>query len=1213
MSELRWARDPRTMYARQGRVLIGAVAVLLLASAWAATAASASGSSGVAQSPVSTPGGPTSLGESGAAGWSVGALLAAPTAAVAMNGPGLGVAGAVRLGAEPASAELNVLFTLHYAHPAALAALLQGLSDPASPEYHEYLTAAQFDAEFGQPASVYQEFLGYLGAFGLSSVVAYPDHVEIGFTATPGQVEQVLHTSIARFSMEGTTFFAPASSPRLPAPLAPYVLSVDGLSNFSNPMITTDLVGGGLGPHASTAVAPLDGNDPCQVFTCTTIDGYAYPEPIPNYANTEFTGEAIPGSDLQVAYNVTPLFGSVGFQGPSTGEENIATLLWTSPVDNATYMGPFCDNQSSSEYAWDFYAPDVSNYLNLTLPTGEPQPQVVSVPQAGYAYDDPAGSEGLSASCIGPIGDGSDFENTLDVDMAGSLAPGASVYQVFGGTSSLLGTVDTDFADVLSPSPAAISATGGSDTSATVRGLQNVSVISNSWAEVEVPYGGGLPYCDELNDSTWFSLLEQAQARGITVLAGSGDFAIGRPCTPAAQAYDTFGDVAVGGTTLTLVPTTLERANTSTTDEYTVCHAAGGECAGEVPWTFPCAGGQCGGTTGGISLSFPETDWEAGSSDVNGVIAGAGSGSDRASPDIAAMANNTEIQITWDNVTQTVASYATPGSDDRVIAGTSVATPVEAGVVSEIDFALAQEHQPRLGFLDPQAYQWGQDQYAGALSTPPFLDVVHGSVHEDSAHLRPAVVGYDLSTGWGPLNAASYVDLEASLPVVTFSATGLPAGSPWWVSMDGNTVSSNTSTVEFSEFNGTYNYTLGAHCYAGSPSSGEVTVAGANLTEEISFDAAACLTVTPSTASVGTTLAFAGTDFAPNAEVSVTWAGGTSCSTTTSGSGGFSCDYRLPATAAGDYAFTAADSLEDASTVSVVVLPTLSLSPTEGDWGTSITFTGAGFAENSSVSVNTTSGVGLCSTETGAVGSFSCTADLPTGTPCGPATFVATDAGSNTASATFRVLSCVRFTETGLPTGAPWTVTLDGTPQTAHVATILFTEANGEYGYSVSSTTEYGASPSSGTITVSNGPVNVSVAFTPPTFSVTFKETGLPSGLEWSVSFNGGGYQESTTTTDVFTASNGTYPFSIPDSHYSGDVYYEPTPASGHVTVNGANLQESVSFKETVICPRCLLPAPTVAPTEPAGTALPMALPLGTATAGTLAALPRPVMLMRAP
>ncbi|HTT16830.1 MAG TPA: twin-arginine translocase subunit TatB, partial [Thermoplasmata archaeon] len=64
--------------------------------------------------------------------------------------------------------------------------------------------------------------------------------------------------------------------------------------------------------------------------------------------------------------------------------------------------------------------------------------------------------------------------------------------------------------------------------------------------------------------------------------------------------------------------------------------------------------------------------------------------------------------------------------------------------------------------------------------------------------------------------------------------------------------------------------------------------------------------------------------------------------------------------------------------------------------------------------------------------------------------------------------------------------------------------------------------------------------------------------------------------------------------------------------VNGANLQESVSFKETVICPRCLLPAPTVAPTEPAGTALPMALPLGTA-AGTLAALPRPLMLMRAP
>ena len=117
----------------------------------------------------------------------------------------------------------------------------------------------------------------------------------------------------------------------------------------------------------------------------------------------------------------------------------------------------------------------------------------------------------------------------------------------------------------------------------------------------------------------------------------------------------------------------------------------------------------------------------------------------------------------------------------------------------------------------------------------------------------------------------------------------------------------------------------------------------------------------------------------------------------------------------------------------------------------------------------------------------------------------------------------VKFTESGLPSGTPWTVTLQGTPQSQTTPSIVFQEANGSYSYSIStSDNRYSPSPASGMVTVDGGAVKTDVTFSESFYSVTFTESGLPPGTQWMVTLNGTP-QASTTNSIAFSEPNGLY------------------------------------------------------------------------------------------
>ncbi|MEM3192039.1 MAG: hypothetical protein QW292_08120, partial [Candidatus Parvarchaeota archaeon] len=93
----------------------------------------------------------------------------------------------------------------------------------------------------------------------------------------------------------------------------------------------------------------------------------------------------------------------------------------------------------------------------------------------------------------------------------------------------------------------------------------------------------------------------------------------------------------------------------------------------------------------------------------------------------------------------------------------------------------------------------------------------------------------------------------------------------------------------------------------------------------------------------------------------------------------------------------------------------------------------------------------------------------------------------------------------------------------------------------------------------SGSPVSVSVTFTQVKYSVTFSETGLPSGSTWYVNITNGPDSGAITGSSYsFSLTNGTYSYTI----VTTDKTYEPSPSSGSFILSGTSVSESVTFSE---------------------------------------------------
>jgi hypothetical protein len=153
----------------------------------------------------------------------------------------------------------------------------------------------------------------------------------------------------------------------------------------------------------------------------------------------------------------------------------------------------------------------------------------------------------------------------------------------------------------------------------------------------------------------------------------------------------------------------------------------------------------------------------------------------------------------------------------------------------------------------------------------------------------------------------------------------------------------------------------------------------------------------------------------------------------------------------------------------------------------------------------------------------------------------------------------VTFTESGLPAGTNWAVTLGGAMEASSTTSLVFSEIDGTYAYSIGVVGGWyqGTLPYSGWITVNGAAVTMeTMRFVPQPYNVTFIESGLPAGVSWWVNLTNGQKFGSLTQSLSFTEPNGTYRYAVA----TGLVGWGPSPTSGSFNVSGTPVSESIAF-----------------------------------------------------
>src|SRR5271154_5121789 len=114
----------------------------------------------------------------------------------------------------------------------ALERLLDQLEDPASPNYHHWLTAQEFGDRFGAAAGDIDTISAWLRAQGFRVNHVYPNAMLIDFSGNAGSIHRAFHTQIHSLSVNGKSHFANMSDPSIPAALAPAVEGIVSLNDF---------------------------------------------------------------------------------------------------------------------------------------------------------------------------------------------------------------------------------------------------------------------------------------------------------------------------------------------------------------------------------------------------------------------------------------------------------------------------------------------------------------------------------------------------------------------------------------------------------------------------------------------------------------------------------------------------------------------------------------------------------------------------------------------------------------------------------------------------------------------------------------------------------------------------------------------------------------------------------------------------------------------
>jgi uncharacterized membrane protein len=152
-----------------------------------------------------------------------------------------------------ATKRLNLAIGLPLRNQAQLETLISQISDPSSPNYHHYLTAKQFAAQFGPTEADYQSMVDFAQQHGLTVTRTKASRMVLDVSGQVPDVENTFHVKMMVYQHPTRgQFYAPDREPSIDSDVN--VVHVSGLSDFQPPQpmdIVTQPISAAVQPDAT--------------------------------------------------------------------------------------------------------------------------------------------------------------------------------------------------------------------------------------------------------------------------------------------------------------------------------------------------------------------------------------------------------------------------------------------------------------------------------------------------------------------------------------------------------------------------------------------------------------------------------------------------------------------------------------------------------------------------------------------------------------------------------------------------------------------------------------------------------------------------------------------------------------------------------------------------------------------------------------------------
>jgi len=577
------------------------------------------------------------------------------------------VKSATLIGAAPGNQSVTIAVHMSLQNSAGLKTLVAEVSSPSNRQYGRYLTSEDFGKRFAPAAAEVNAVKALLEQAGMSNVQVGPHGVYVSATATVAQLRTTFKVSQNLYSYKGLTLRANKEEPTIPAALAGKILYIQGLDDTTmlrQPFLRSVVRGALVAPAATSG-------------SSVTPPPVAAANPSP-YCNTTFGGGALVAT-LSTAADVYGA--SIPWLGCGYTPQQIRAAYG---LNRVKYNGAGITVAIVDAYA----SPKLRLGVNFSqiIPLG--------------AYNVPA-SEVSTAY-------GWWTEQSLDMAAVHGAAPGANI--VYVGSIDSNTSLDIAFFNTLYNHVA--------------------DIVTDSWGNNGESIAPG-------TQAAYDQAAMAAAAQGMTVLFSSGDDGdlaaingVASGAWPATSAYVT----GVGGTTLEIMDSSGTKAEygwgtyRGFLTDVTVNSAASVTTSGVATtsafgYTFDDFSFYA-GSGGGISLLEPQPSYQAAAVPLAlSTTLNLASGyteplpsPQRVSPDVAMVADPYTGYLYGETFTiagNAIADYgctkisSTEEYCEGAIGGTSLASPLMAGVVAVMNQKRAAAGEPLVGFANPLLYSAG--------------------------------------------------------------------------------------------------------------------------------------------------------------------------------------------------------------------------------------------------------------------------------------------------------------------------------------------------------------------------------------------------------------------------------------------------------------------------------------------------------------------------